>query len=514
MGAALLVRKLRISTLFLRLLTSLFAIQISTAVLAQDGNAEAVLAEADRLAWLKNWHRAEPLFAKAEQMFKERGDRRNELYARIGRLRGQLPTLANAEVSATLADMLTDPLVKGDARLRLRCLVVKGDTDLDMDVGLAERDWTEALGLAKALGDKAWESRAMGELGIIAFLQGDTTGALIKVGTAFKEAQANKDIGAEIRYLALLGNGMTEFGHPDQALVYLDRALAIAQAEKDLSDPMLVYTGKTKALVALGRAAEAKELLEHALAVAKQLNSVGYQAEIGYQLGLLASKGGNTMEAARRFEEAARLGEEVEGWRTVAQAQFELSRIYEAQKNLPAAERAARAGVIATRRLTDRFFLPRYLAREADLEIKLGRIREARATYAEAEDVINGILVNANSPWTKSSLIAAMNDVFVGHLRSEIQFGQSPGRIFHVIEEARGRSVADLLRARRSAQAPQSAELTAAERKIAGLQIALQKRTVSRERQRILDQLYETERRRPRSLHRPIAGCGWQGQRS
>src|SRR5215471_20179759 len=195
------------------LLASFIAIQISTAVLAQDGNAEAVLAEADRLAWLKNWHRAEPLFAKAEQMFKERGDRRNELYARIGRLRGQLPTLANAEVSATLADMLTDPLVKGDARLRLRCLVVKGDTDLDMDVGLAERDWTEALGLAKALGDKAWESRAMGELGIIAFLQGDTAGALIKVNTALKEVQANKDIGAEIRYLALIGDGMTEFGH-------------------------------------------------------------------------------------------------------------------------------------------------------------------------------------------------------------------------------------------------------------------------------------------------------------
>jgi CHAT domain-containing protein len=53
--------------------------------------------------------------------------------------------------------------------------------------------------------------------------------------------------------------------------------------------------------------------------------------------------------------------------------------------------------------------------------------------------------------------------------------------------------VADLLRARPGAQAPQSAELTAAERKIAGLQITLQKTTVSRQRQRILDQLYETE---------------------
>ena len=82
--------------------------------------------------------------------------------------------------------------MKTDSRLRLRCLVVKGDTDLDMDVGLADRDWTEALELAKGLGDKPWESRATGELGIIAFLKGDTTGALIKMGTALKEAQADK----------------------------------------------------------------------------------------------------------------------------------------------------------------------------------------------------------------------------------------------------------------------------------------------------------------------------------
>jgi tetratricopeptide (TPR) repeat protein len=475
------------------LLASLIALQISTAVLAQDGNVDTVLAEADRLAWLKNWYRAEPLFAQAERLFAARGDRRNELYAHIGRLRGELPRRANAEVSQELADLLIDPVVKGDARLRLRCLVVKGDTDLDMDVGLAERDWTEALGLAKGLGDKRWESRATGELGIIALLHGDTTGALLKVSTALREAQANKDIGAQIRYLTLLGGGMTEFGRPDQAIVYLDRALGIALAEKDLSEPMLVYSGKATALVALGRVAEAKQLLEHALDVAIQSNSVGYQGELSNQLGLLANKAGDTREAVRRFQQAVQLSKEVEGWRAVSQAEFELSKIYEAQRNLAAAEQAAKERVTACRRIADRFYLPRYLARQAEIEIKRGRIREAKATYAEAEDIINGILVNASSPWTKSSLIAVMNDVFVGHLRSEIQFGQNPRRVFHVIEEARGRPVADLLRARRNTQAPQSAELTAAERKISSLQIALQKTTVSRDRQRILGQLYESE---------------------
>lgn len=476
-----------------RLLVGCVALQICTPfLLAQSGNPEAALAEAERLAWLKNWTRAEPLFASAEQAYAARGDRRNELYARIGKLRGQLPRRANAKVSQILADLLTDPLVKSDQRLRLRCLVVKGDTDLDMDAGLAERDWTEALALAKALNDKGWESRATGELGIIAFLQGDSSAALIKVGMALTQAHASGDIGAELRYLTLFGNGMTEIGRPEQALTYFDRALTIHRA-KDLQEPMLTYSGKATALVALGRGSEAKQLLEHALEVAKQTNSVGYQADLLTQLGLLAEKVSQPKKAALRFEEASRLAEGADAWRTVSLAQIELSKIYEAAGNLAGAEQAAKRSVAACRRVSDRFYLPRYLSRLADVQLKRGRIQQAKATYGEAEDLINGVLVNASSPWTKSSLIGAMNDVFVGHFRAEAQYGRNPALIFHIVEEARGRSIADLLRARPRNQSPPTAELTAAERRIATLQITLQKTSGRAARQRILDQLFETE---------------------
>ena len=58
----------------------------------QQGEAERLIAEGDKLAWLKNWQAAEPFFEKAEVLFRERGDKRNELYARISRMRGQLPS--------------------------------------------------------------------------------------------------------------------------------------------------------------------------------------------------------------------------------------------------------------------------------------------------------------------------------------------------------------------------------------------------------------------------------------
>jgi CHAT domain-containing protein len=476
------------------LLVVLAGAQISaTLLLADDTDLEKTLAEAERLAWLKNWTRAEPLFAEAERLFAARGDRRNELYCRISKLRGQLPHLANMDVSRVLGDLLIDPIVKSDQRLRLRCLVVKGDTDLDMDAALAERDWSEALALSKALGDKGWESRATGELGIITFLEGDTAGALIKLGTALKTAQATNDAGAELRYLTLVGNGMTEFGRPDQGLVYFDRALSVAQREKDLHEPMLTYLGKATALVALGRSAEAKQLLDYALQHARQTNSIGYQAEFLVQQGLLANKVGQPTEAARRFEEAARVGETVEAWRAVSSARFELSKLYEANGNLAVAEDAAKQCVAACRRVGDRFFLPRYLAREAAIQLKRGRIRDAQATYEDAEDVINGNLVNVNSVWNKSSLIAAMNDVFLGHFRAEAQFGRSPRNAFRIVEEARGRPITDMLRVRPANHVAPPAELTVGERAIAGLQIELQRTTGRRERQRILDRLYETE---------------------
>src|ERR1700741_3100735 len=135
----------------------------------QGSAAAQFLAEGDRLAWLKNWQSAEPFFARAETAFHEAGDKRNELYAKVSRLRGELPKLSLMETSQALADTLDNPLTQNDLPLRLRCLVVKGDVDLDLDTELAERDWTEALSIASKLNDPAWINRANGELGIIAF---------------------------------------------------------------------------------------------------------------------------------------------------------------------------------------------------------------------------------------------------------------------------------------------------------------------------------------------------------
>src|ERR1700719_3294033 len=46
-------------------------------------NPEALLEEANRLAWLFNCPKAEPLYVRAEEIFREKRDTRNETYARV-----------------------------------------------------------------------------------------------------------------------------------------------------------------------------------------------------------------------------------------------------------------------------------------------------------------------------------------------------------------------------------------------------------------------------------------------
>jgi hypothetical protein len=135
---------------------TLLALLHCSPAVAQVADPHELLAEADRLAWLRVWTRAEPLYAQAREAFVRSGDRRNALYTEVSQLRGRLPTLPVPEVSERLSAYLDDPLIENDERLRLRVLIIKGETDEDLDPSLSQRSWTEALGLAQKLGEAGW----------------------------------------------------------------------------------------------------------------------------------------------------------------------------------------------------------------------------------------------------------------------------------------------------------------------------------------------------------------------
>ena len=181
----------------------LAVVLLSCSVSAQVSDPERLVAEGDRLAWLRAWTKAEPLYSEAERTFTARGDERNALYTRINSLRGRLPRLPVPEVSEQLAEYLEHPLVQSDDRLHLRVLVIKGETDEDLDPTLAGESWRAAQALAEKLGDAAWANRARGELGLVAFLQGNVGASVINLGQAVKVAQSNGDVSSLVRWLTM-----------------------------------------------------------------------------------------------------------------------------------------------------------------------------------------------------------------------------------------------------------------------------------------------------------------------
>jgi len=462
--------------------------------LAASTDPNLLLTEANRLAWLFNWPKAEPLYARAEELFKEKGDTRNEIYARVGRIRARSETMSYVDVSQMIQKELDQPATKTDPELRLWCLVQKGYTDLEINAASAKRAWLEARTLADSLGEKQWEARAEGELGIIAFLEGDSKRASTMVGDALLSAMASGDLGGQVRTLEMLGNGFNEVRRYGEALAFFERAIKRSRDNPDCGFPYMAYEGKGWALAGEGKGDEAEGVLDYALSTAIQNEKYGHQSQILINKGELALRLGRREDAVKLLERGGDLGRQHAFFRMAAQAMFDLSRIYRDDGDLRSAESRAAIGVDVSRKVGDRYYLPRDLTVLADLKARQGDATAAERLYSEAEDVIDGMLVNTSEAYWNSSLADAMSDTYLMHFELEARSG-NVGRAFSVLERVRGRTPAALLENGISPNQNESNQVRELESEVSTLQLRLMQSEDATQRAALLDQLVEYERR-------------------
>jgi tetratricopeptide (TPR) repeat protein len=455
---------------------------------------QALLALADHFYWLNNGPAAAPLYARAEKLFSERGDARNKLHARVGRLRSEAETMSFVDLSHFLNEQLQTPIVQGDKKLRLWCLVAKGYTDIEIDYRAAKRDWLEAEEIAKGLNEDQWVTRAHGELGLIAFLEGNPGRAARLLGGALLATMATGDKGGQIRFLELLGTGFEEVNRHAEALTFFERAIRLADADKDSGLPFIGYEGKAQALVASGKADEAKRLLEDALAKARSQQKQGHEAQLLILLGKLAAQTGNKKQAVAYLEDAGQFATRVQFYRMEADAMFELAKLYRDAGDLDTADARATQGLIASQRVGDRYFVPRNLTILADLKARRGHVAEANALYEQAEDVIEGMLISVDEPYWNSSVAASMSQTYLQHFELVSKSGDVPGA-FRVLERVRGRTLAWALEDRKTFPTAESGQTAALESNVAALQAQLMQSNSANEREQLLDQLVEYERR-------------------
>lgn len=461
---------------------------------AASSNPEVLLREANRLAWLFNWPKAEPLYIRAEQLFKDKGDTRNEVYSRVGRIRAQSETMSWVDVSEILGKELDLPIAKSDQKLRLWCLAAKGYTDLEINPVSAKRVWTEAQGIARALGEREWESRAKGELGFVAFLEGDSRRAAIMVGDAFLSAKASGDTGNQVRLLEMMGNGFNEAKRYGEALAFFERAIKTSRSNSDAGFPFMAYEGESQALAAQGKMSEAVDKLNGALSIARANQKRGHEAMILLSLGELALQSGDRNGAMNSLEQAGQIAQRYNFYRTEGQAMIDLSGLYRDAGDLKSAEERATLGVAASKRVGDRYYLPRDLTILADFKAQRRSTAEAEALYQNAEDIIDGMLVNLHEAYWSSFLAGAMSATYLHHFELEAREG-NVARALNVLERVRGRTAAAVLENKVSFSKNESDEVRALEDSVSDLQLRLMRSESPQERAVLLDQLVEYERR-------------------
>jgi CHAT domain-containing protein len=480
-----------------------FRPKTDVAAILNHDNPRQMLQAANHLSWILNWPKAGPLYQRAEMLFTKDGDARDALYAHVGYIRSQAETMSFVDISKYLSAQLQTPLVKQHPRLRLWCLVIKGYTDIEIDVAAAQQDWEAAQKLASQLGENAWANRATGELGLIGFLEGNPLRAARMVGTALITARATGDVGGEVRYLELLGDGFKEIDRQSEALAAFNKAISLARATPDAGFPFMAFEGKAESLAALRRFAEARILLLQALTQAQHESEFGHAAQIKLQLGELALKTGDRVRAAAYFEDASEVAVPRRYYRMAYESLFYLAQVYRDEGKLAQAQDELARAVDDSRKVGDGYYLPRNLEALAQLKAQTGHVDQAHALYEQAEDVVDGMLSNTPGPYTESSMVSAMSSIYLGDFTLAARAGDA-ATAFSIIERARGRTAADMLR-NHSAKKHETPAGHALEEQISALQLQLMQSDDPKARTKLLDNLLvaEEEFRYDNELLRP-----------
>src|ERR1039457_2185596 len=447
------------------------------------------LDQADEYAWLGNWKAAYPIYKELELRFTAQGDKRNALYAHISRLREEEEYTNHQTLSLYLASELKNPMVQHDPYLLLRLLEVKGKVDLNLDGISAGPSFSAMEKLARRVGYDDLASRASGELGIVAFLSGDQSQAKRRVSRAIASAFLSGDIGAEIRYLSLMGAGLAENHRYPEALFCANRAISVCNSTPACGFPETALVGKAEALTELNRFPEANDVIMQGMAYARRHGYIGYEVDMLAQAGELAAKQNNIAEAIHNYEEAAERGRRIHLNRGLAEIDGQLASLYQSAGNFPKAERYADESVLAHKALGEIYILPHHLAVEAQLQAQAGDLKAAEATFTAAEDFVETILVHSATPALKKTVVASMSEIFLDHFELAAGSHDLP-RAYSIIERVRGRVAADRLRSSRPATLPNhTSGDSETERRISLVQMKILDARTSAERQTVADEL-------------------------
>ena len=459
---------------------------------------EDALQEAKRLAWLNNWTEAAQVLDRLERSGLKPADEASALFFRAVHIRGNIESMSLPEAAGKIAAMVTSFSAKRDFDLHLQLLAIKGDIEFQYSLPAAQKTWEEAKQLASSCGQSVWEARAEGELGTIAFLNGEIFTATKLVTGAVLRAELTGDVAAQIRYRTALGEGFAEYGRAADAIRFFDKALALSASTPGAYFPFTAYLGKARLLATSGRSGEGLRMLHEGLDEARRKNLKVREARILAALGELAASAGRHDEAVTSLTSAADVAQSAGLDRIESDATSALASLLRTLGRTETAATYARRSVAAAQRAGDVYHLPQLTAVLAEIEESNGNLTRAEAEYSRATDLVDGLLKGFPHPRNKNILVATMGRVFEGHFDLALNRSKNLGKAFQILESARAYGLVDVLREPGGVRHHLSVLDSALALQIAAVNRDLSNEQDSGLRNRLLDRLWELE---VRALH-------------
>jgi CHAT domain-containing protein len=461
----------------------------------QQAEAKELLARGLHLADLYNWADAAPLFTRAEELFAAAGDRRNALYAKLGRIRSNIEREQQTlpMVSAQLAEALDDdPLLQADKELRMFCLIVKGDIDTETNTAAMREDWAQVRELAQQLDNTKWQYRALAQLGIAAFYDADLETARKNVGSALAAAEKAGDVGSQIRFLTILANALLQAKMYQQAVAYAENAIKMAAALPDAGYQFPAQELRIEALIGLAQydaaRGEADEMLKRAREgrrSAHEATALGLTADI-------ASARNDRRTALAILDQTITLAEAPGLTRLLAGLYTRSADMHRKNGDLEKAERSAELAAASTQASGDVWAVPQRLQTLAELQVARGRYAEADGVYDRAEAFVDSMIGKAATVLEKTAVITASSQIYSEHFSVVADHFKDPQKAYRIIEHVRGRVATDLLVA--GTTSTPAAKST--ERAISQLRLKLMAARSTDQVRALRDQIFMTEQAR------------------
>ena len=458
----------------------------------QTGRAADLLDHALHLADLYNWVDAAPEFAEAEALFSSAGDRRNALYARLGRIRANIERDQRGlpEVSSQLANELRDnSLLKADKELRMFCLIVKGDIDTEMNTGEMRSDWKQVEDLARDLRNHKWQYRALAQLGIAAFYDADLAMARTNVGNALEQATKAGDTAAQVRFLIILANGLVQTKTFDQAISYLDNATKLASTVPDAGYQFSAQELRVEALIGLKQSDAAQRAADELLTRTGEQRRSSHRATALALLASIAAVQGDGKRAMGLLEQGISVAKAEGLVRLLAGMYSQAAEFYRQAGGLNKAERSIQLAADATQESGDLWAVPQRLMSLAQIQVAEGRFTDADRVYDRAEAFIDSLVGNVSTALEKTAVITASSEIYAEHFALAAGRFRDPAKAYAIIEQVRGRVAADLL----ASGSIRQSQKDATDREISQLKLKLMAAKSTQDVQTLRDQIFMAE---------------------